>query len=221
MRPSLARNIRHVFFDFTRKHFGWPHSPPPYDAKANFIAGKGREHDLGVFIETGTFRGEMLQQQLPNFKKLISVELSQELYEAACNRFKESPQVRLVQGDSGVKLAEVVKDLNEPALFWLDAHYSIGITAGRGINAPIFKELSCLAGRRQYRDAILIDDARLFGWDFGYPSLKMVKKYVSEHWPNHQFQIESDVICIIPAGKNLAASNPNGASIRAKPTESL
>src|SRR5580700_3594168 len=130
MHPSLARNVRHAVFNFSRKHFGWPPTPPTHEAKCHFVARKAAEQRLGIFIETGTFRGEMLAFQLPRFKKLISIELSQQLYEAACARFASAPKVQLIQGDSGVKLAEAVKGLEEPALFWLDAHYSMGVTAG-------------------------------------------------------------------------------------------
>lgn len=193
-----SRTVRRALLRLSRKFFGWPRVPPPYGVKADFIARQARERGLNVLVETGTFEGDMLNRQLPNFKQLISIELDEELYRAARTRFAAYPQVQLLQGDSGVKLAEAIKDLKEPALFWLDAHYSFGVTAGRGMNAPIFNELRCLTGRQQFRDAILIDDARLFGWDFGYPSQRKVKKFVSSHWPEHRFYIESDIICIVP-----------------------
>jgi len=193
-----VRRVRGALLRLSRKLFGWPPVPPPYQVKRDFITRKAREHGLNVLVETGTFEGEMLTSQLPNFKRLISIELDQELYRAARTRFAAYPQVQLLQGDSGVMLAEAIKDLNEPALFWLDAHYSFGVTAGRGMNAPIFRELSCLTGRQRFPDAILIDDARLFGWDFGYPSLRRVKKFVASHWPDRRFCVELDIICIVP-----------------------
>jgi len=195
--PSLG--LRTILLGFSRKVFGWPPVAPPFEAKATFISRKAREYGLDILVETGTFKGEMLEHQLNNFRRLISIELDGELHQAARRRFETHPQVQLLQGDSGVKLADAVKDLGEPALFWLDAHYSAGITAGRGKEAPIFKELSCLTGRRQHRDVILIDDARLFGLDFGYPSLRKVRKFIALHWPDYQFSVESDIICIVPA----------------------
>ena len=194
MRTS---ELRHSLVRFSRKFFGWPPEAPPYEVKRDFITRKGRENNLGVFVETGTFKGEMLDAQLGSFKRLISIELSDELYRAACKHFSGSPKIELVCGDSGVKLAEVVKSVNEPALFWLDAHYSVGITAGSGSDAPIFKELSCLAGRK-FRDIILIDDARLFGFDLGYPSVKKIRKFVANSWGNYSVKVESDIICIEP-----------------------
>jgi hypothetical protein len=197
--PDLASVVRTILLRFSRKIFGWPPIAPPYEVKATFIASKAREYGLNVLVETGTFKGDMLDRQLCNFRQLISVELDQKLYKAARQRFEAHKQVQLLQGDSGVRLADAVKDLSEPALFWLDAHYSFGVTAGRNEEAPIFKELSCLTGRRSHRDVILIDDARLFGFDFGYPSLRKIRKFIALHWPDYRFSIESDIICIVPA----------------------
>jgi hypothetical protein len=205
MSPSVSGHpsgFRRILLGFSRKVFHWPPTAPPYEFKASFVARKGREFGLNVLVETGTFKGEMLERQLNNFRRLISIELDEELYQGARRRFEAHPQVQLLQGDSGVKLAEAVKDLQEPALFWLDAHYSFGITAGREKDAPIFKELSCLTGRQQHRDVILIDDARLFGFDFGYPGMRKVRKFVEHHWPDYQFKVESDIICILPAVKS-------------------
>ena len=195
---GFPRTLRNTLLKVSRKAFGWPPVAPPFEVKENLIARRAREHGLRVLVETGTFNGEMLARQLQNFKQLVSIELDEALFQAARRRFAAHPQVRLICGDSGVKLAEAVKDLNEPAMFWLDAHYSFGITAGRGTDAPIFKELLCLTGRRQFRDAILIDDARLFGFDFGYPSLRKIKKFATLHWPDHDFYVESDIICVVP-----------------------
>lgn len=198
---NLALGMRTILLRFSRNVFGWPPVAPPYEVKMALVARKAREYGVNVLVETGTFEGELLDRQLNNFRQLISIELNQELYQAARRRFDAHPQVQLLQGDSGVKLAEAVRDLGEPALFWLDAHYSFGITAGRGKEAPIFKELSCLTGRPQHADVILIDDARLFGFDFGYPSLRKIRRFIALHWPDYQFSVESDVICIVPVKK--------------------
>lgn len=158
-----------------------------------------QERKLQLFVETGTFRGDMLEAQRRNFRKLISIELSEVLYEAASKKFSDCPQIQLHQGDSGVKLQEVAAGFQEPALFWLDAHYSGGVTAGGGEQAPILKELATIAARRQPSDVILIDDARLFGLKKAYPKQGVVKEFVARHLPQHSFSIQTDVICIMPA----------------------
>jgi hypothetical protein len=79
----------------------------------------------------------------------------------------------------------------------MDAHYSQGFTSGRGTDASILKELAGLTPRNQAKDLILIDDARLFGWEFGCPKLKVIQQYAAGHWPKHSFRVETDVICIM------------------------
>jgi hypothetical protein len=190
--------VRKLILQCSRKLFGWPPVAASFDEKAALIQRYRSRFGLNVFVETGTFKAEMIKSQLGHFQKLVSVELSQELFEAARAKFAGDTRVKLYQGDSGVKLGEAVSDLAVPALFWLDAHYSMGVTAGRNMDAPIIRELSWLAARNQPHDVILIDDARLFGWEFGYPRLKVIREYAARHWPRHSFAVESDVICISP-----------------------
>jgi hypothetical protein len=190
--------MRQFLLKCSRAVFGWPPTPATFLQKQTLILRKREEHDLKVFVETGTFLGEMIDAQREHFQKLISIELSGELFQAARAKYAGNPRIRLYEGDSGTKLRDAVQGLDEPALFWLDAHYSRGATAGGGEAAPIIRELSCLVSRSQYRDVILIDDARLFGLKSDYPKLEALRQFASRHWPRHTFGIESDVICILP-----------------------
>lgn len=190
--------MRQFIIQCSRAVFGWPPTPATFAEKQALISRKARENNLKVLVETGTFQGGMIAAQLENFQKIISIELSQELFQAARKKFANNYHIQLLQGDSGVKLAEAVRGLTEPALFWLDAHYSCGVTAGGGADAPILKELSCLIERNQLRDTILIDDARLFGLKSDYPKLEVIRRFAAQHWPQHSFSVETDVICIQP-----------------------
>ena len=198
--------MRQFLLNVSRAVVGWPPTPASPLEKRTLIARIAKEHDLNVFVETGTFQGEMLDAQRPRFRQLISIELSRELFEAARSKYAGDPAVRLLQGDSGTKLKEAVEGLEERALFWLDAHFSRGVTAGAGAAAPIMRELSCLTSRSRHNDAILIDDARLFGLKRGYPRLKAVREFATRLWPLRTFSVESDVICILPPG---GSNNPN------------
>ncbi len=189
--------MRNFLLKCSRAIFNWPPTPATFLEKQTLITRKGREFGVNVFVETGTFRGEMIDAQREHFQKLFSIELNEELFYAARAKFTRDPQVQLIQGDSGVKLREVAVSLNEPALFWLDAHYSRGKTSGGDADAPIIKELSCLT-TRQFTDVILVDDARLFGLKSDYPKLEIIRQFAARHWPQHNFTVESDIICISP-----------------------
>lgn len=190
--------MRQQIIKISRAVFGWPPASASLEEKQALISRIAREHGLQVFVETGTFHGDMIHTQREHFHKLISIELSEALFQACCQRFAGDSKVQLHQGDSGIKLGEVAGSLNQPALFWLDAHYSRGDTAGAGTDAPILRELSGIAPRNQRKDAILIDDARLFGLKSDYPKLEKIRAFAARSWPNHAFSVQADVICIIP-----------------------
>jgi hypothetical protein len=57
-----------------------------------------------------------------------------------------------------------VRQLQEPALFWLDGHYS-GVDTGKDeLDTPVSAELEAILGSPVKGHVILIDDARCFPW---------------------------------------------------------
>jgi hypothetical protein len=76
--------MRRFLIKCSRKLFGWPPAPASTAEKRDLITRKGKENGLGYFVETGTYRGGMIDAQRAHFKRLISIELSVELFQAAC-----------------------------------------------------------------------------------------------------------------------------------------
>jgi len=103
-------------------------------------------------------------------------------------------------GDSGRVLAEV---LSRPemrgrrALFWLDGHYSEGVTAKGALNTPILNELSCLADSGRRGDAIFIDDVHCFGTMSDYPSLDELTGKVGRLFPGCRIAVKDNIVRII------------------------
>ena len=183
----------------SRALFGWPPRPARPEQKHALVKQVGQQRGIRNLVETGTFEGDMVEAQRENFASITTIELGDELYARAKQRFERHPQVRVLHGDSARMLAEAVKGLAGPAIFWLDAHYSKGITARGEAETPVLQELLIIAGRNEPGDVILIDDARHFGLHPGYPRLGRVRRFVEEHWPRHSFSVETDVIRIIPS----------------------
>ena len=77
-------------------------------------------------------------------------------------RFKNDTNIRIIQGDSGKVLSDILKDIREQAIFWLDGHYSAGITSKGEKDCPIFEELNAILENQKYNHVLLIDDARCF-----------------------------------------------------------
>lgn len=166
----------------------------------------GVTHGL-TFLESGTFRGDTVEAMLPFFRKLISIELFEELYLAATKRFEGNENVSILNGDSGKILASVINEIEGPIVYWLDGHYSgAGTALSKDTQCPIIAELKAVTTRGNPADVILIDDARLFGWRSGYPSKQSVRGIVSKQLPSHKFMIREDIIVICPKGMHSSTS---------------
>jgi hypothetical protein len=88
----------------------------------------------------------------------------------------------------------IIKDLNEPAIFWLDGHYSSGITAKGDKICPIFEELDSIFNNKPLNHVLLIDDARLFVDEDDYPTIEKLTKYVKNKNNNYQVEVKDDII---------------------------
>ena len=116
-----------------------------------------------VFFETGTYKGDTVFQQLNNFKKIVSVELSHNLWEGAFARFQNDHHVEIIHGDSPQVLAKMQHQLAETSVvYWLDAHWCVASgTAGEKSQCPLLEELLAIHHLNRF-SVIIIDDARLF-----------------------------------------------------------
>jgi hypothetical protein len=188
--------------------------------KSRMLIRYGRELATPTLVETGTYEGETVAACLPHFKRIFTIELDQSLYEAARDRFKGEPTVTVIHGDSYSELRRVASRLNEPAIFWLDAHYCAGPTAKGPHDPPLLWELRAILERGK-SDVILIDDAHHMGVEPGlfqrwvrrtflkrmlpagpdYPKVEEIRQILGER--ASMFEIRDDIIRV-----KLAAAEP-------------
>lgn len=173
-------------------------NPPPHQIKRENINEHAKKYGLKLFVETGTYHGDMIDLLRNDFDQLYSIELSDQYFKDAERRFKCQKHIKILHGDSGEKLGELVPQLKTPALFWLDGHYSAGNTAKGVEDTPILRELAHIFSSPVKGHVILVDDARLFGSDPGYPSLETVKSHVLALSPGSNIVLKDDSICITP-----------------------
>ena len=171
--------------------------PPPHIVKQKTIKAFQNRFNVNVLVETGTFMGEMVYAQRNIFSKIISIELSEELHLSAKRRLNKYPHVELLQGDSGEVLKNLVPKIREPAIFWLDGHYSGFETAKGELTTPIEKELDTIL-ISTLEHIILIDDARLFNGKDDYPTIENIKEMVLSRKPELSINVEDDIIRIYP-----------------------
>lgn len=116
---------------------------------------------LDHFVETGTFRGRTAAWAAAHFGQVTTIEMSGAIHAAFRDRFGSLTNVRAVAGDSRAVLGEVVAELAQPAIFWLDAHWSGLDTAGGEAECPVLEEIARINASPQAH-IVLVDDARLF-----------------------------------------------------------
>ena len=191
--------MRSALLKLSRALLKWPPESSEPSVKQAMVARLGR--DTTNLVETGTYRGDMIDAQRDNFDTIVTIELDDDLFAAAEKKYEAYSHISVLHGDSGQLMAKATELCDGPTTFWLDGHYSGGVTAGRKSDPPIVHELSIIAARDSSADVILIDDARLFGWRRGYPRIARIRAAANDFWPGHQFSVESDIICIVPMAR--------------------
>ncbi|MBN1638898.1 MAG: hypothetical protein JW866_08015 [Ignavibacteriales bacterium] len=202
IRKKLPRPVRRITWNIISfyQYFLWiikgKPSPPPHIVKVNTIKRYAKENDISNFVETGTYLGDTIDAVVNNFKKIYSIELNRILYKRAVRQFGKHSNVKIIQGDSALELRSVLKILKEPALFWLDAHYSGKGTSKGKQETPIADEVqSVLNTIIGSTSIILIDDARLFKGENDYPKLSEFKNFISKIY-SKKVVIKNDIIAI-------------------------
>ncbi|MGP8321842.1 MAG: hypothetical protein ACT6FE_05920, partial [Methanosarcinaceae archaeon] len=167
--------------------------PLPDEKKQITIKKYATKFAIQTFIETGTYKGDMVEAVKDTFSTIHSVELDEKLYEAAKLKFKEKKHIAIHQGDSTDILPAILQIIEKPCVFWLNGHYSGGITARGQKDTPIIEELKYIFNHQIKNHVILIDDARCFTGKNDYPTLTKLKKFVSKEGYNYTFDVPNDI----------------------------
>lgn len=154
-----------------------------------------------VWIESGTYSGSTTRLLSQFSKRIISIEPSDELYAAAKRRMARYRNIELIQGTSESRLDSVIASLVDDGArdlsFWLDGHYSGGITFRGDNDTPIRQELNTISRYISSLDfiTVCVDDVRIFNPSAmgfrNYPSLTYLVNWSDSH---HLFwTIEHDI----------------------------
>lgn len=147
------------------------------------------------FIETGSYHGDGIKMALDaGFSHIYSIEIAPRYIDYCKSRFSNHPNVTLLLGDSTYVLPELLKQIDAPATFWLDGHYSWG-TARGDLNSPILQELEAIREHPIKTHTILIDDIRLLGTiDFDFLELDDILDKLLEINPDYKIHFENGVV---------------------------
>lgn len=169
----------------------------PHLLKQMTVAKYGRRYHLRCLVETGTYYGEMVAALRKQFDRVYSIELDPKLAEYSRQRFKNDPQVKILEGDSGVLVPEVVAQLDRPAVFWLDAGY-YGVDLTKGDLSRLLTELRAILSSSVREHIVLMDDARMFvGTDRKFTASQLVA-WIEREYPDRKVEIARDIFRVTP-----------------------
>ncbi|MBP6754586.1 MAG: hypothetical protein KA210_00465 [Bacteroidia bacterium] len=168
--------------------------PPPHEIKQLVIDEYQKKHGITILVETGTYMGDMVEAHKRTFAMVYSIELDDKLFSNAIKRFRYDRNVIIKHGDSGSKIFEIVKDIKKQSLFWLDGHYSGGVTAQGSKDCPILEEIDGIFTGKFNNHILLIDDARCFVGEKSYPTKEELYAYVLKYNKNYKMSVDCDII---------------------------
>lgn len=172
--------------------------PPPPAAKRAEIRRYAKAASIRTFVETGTYQGDTVDALRRSFDRIYSFELNEEYARRAQARFAKYPHISIVQGDSARMLPGVLEAVDEPCLFWLDAHHSGGDTAKGDRDTPIVQELRAILERSKGDTVVLIDDASDFVGKNDYPTLAELRSFLTGERPDWVFDVRDNIIRFHP-----------------------
>ena len=154
------------------------------------------ESGIDTFIETGTWKGGTSKQASSLFEYVITIEgMPGRWWKTWNNTLCSLPNVASLTGDTVSVLPFLLHAIEVPAIFWLDAHYcttnqeerSQGLTT-----CPVLKEIEAINNHRFAPwHVILVDDARLFGVEEGWPLVDDLLPALQQH--GRQTWIHEDI----------------------------
>jgi hypothetical protein len=157
---------------------------------------QARKHE--VLVESGTYLGGTVAFMLPHARKIVSVEIEPSLYDAARRRFAGERKVELHLGDAATLIPELVAGLGEPALIWLDGHFTGGINTIRGKAVEPAPGILESLGRLELPrgTTVVVDDLRLFGRGDGFPQLDDLASAGRDAFPEATIAVGIDSLVI-------------------------
>ncbi|MBM0106166.1 hypothetical protein JM946_15635 [Steroidobacter sp. S1-65] len=186
------RNRLVSYSDWRRRGYA---APSPHHIKQACVIRNGFPN--ATWVETGTYLGDTTRLLSKHGSKVYSIEPEPTLFANAKRRFSNVANVEIINGTSESVFPSLLPTISGDVNFWLDGHYSGGITFQGTQTTPIVEELKVIAENRGRfgKLCVQVDDIRLFNPDLpegaGYPPVDILVQ-----WANEQklgWHIEHDI----------------------------
>lgn len=144
----------------------------------------GRTHqNIKNFVETGTYKGDTTLMAAQHFEKVFTTEIFEPLHLETRKRAEDSgvSNITFLLGDSVDLLKEIVPQVLDGAVFFIDAHISGPDSGWNGaVRVPLMEELSIILEHKLGPSLFIIDDVRFWdgkkneAWDWKHISTEKV-----------------------------------------------
>lgn len=185
----MKNNPVYRFFSGIRDCLHWSKrgyaAPSPHFIKQGCLLRNGLP--AATWVETGTFLGQTTQLLAKQNTRVYSIEPDPKLFARARNLFSNHGNVEILSGTSEDVFPTLLPRIKGDVNFWLDGHYSAGITFKGPQDTPILDELECISRNigNFSRICVLVDDIRCFNPRLpefaSYPSLDTLVGWATSH----------------------------------------
>lgn len=141
------------------------------------------EYDLKVLVETGLYNGRGSGMEVSGVDVYVAIDWQPDNVHAARTAL-EGRHAAVILGDSAFALPIALREIKEPALFWLDAH-AIDDDPDSWPDCPLLVELDAITQHRhdnELEHVVLIDDLRQLGQLRGAPTLDELREHAGRRW---------------------------------------
>jgi hypothetical protein len=173
--------------------------PPAGHAKREHLLSLVRHRDLRVFVESGTYLGESVEFLRPHMDRIVTVEVEPKLHADADAKFAGDPAIDVRFGDALDLIPAIVRELDQPALIWLDGHFSGGVTGQGEFVEPAQAILEKFADAPPPAGStVVIDDLRMFGREAApWPTLEGLVHTARRAFPHAQIYPGLDSLVVL------------------------
>ena len=199
LKPSIRHSLLYRIFSAGCGYKNWVErafaAPSPYFMKEATLLRNA--FSKAIWVETGTYFGEMTKKLAQQGSIVYSIEPEPTLYANAAAYFESYPNVRILKGSSEEIFSSLILSLSGNINFWLDGHYSAGVTYRGPKDTPILDELAHISTNLQRfgKVCVMIDDVRCFASELdeysSYPSLNVLVDWANKN--NLRWHIEHDI----------------------------
>jgi len=150
-----------------------------------------------TWVESGTFMGDTTSVLSKVAKMVYSIEPEPTLFSRAQEKFRNAGNVKIIKGLSEDVFPKLLPTISGNICFWLDGHYSAGITFKGPRETPIVDELAAIGENigQMSKIVVMVDDVRCFdptNPEFSaYPSVDFLVDWAGKH--GLTWHIEHDI----------------------------